>query len=419
MAMDLITGSRPLSKGRPGISRKFFLLLPALLLMGAIACGTDRADENPAQFSDFEFDGETLTWAPPWDAGDTRIISLTTSLEPSPALREKLEMEMRPHESYSGVALPDVTGPQTNSPGMVRIHSAGSDGTTAEFVVALEELLAQLEPEMSAEPGYDGPGFGDFSPMLGLLGQLDLNADFGIDNTGATTGVTNMDEIATNIGEFVDSMLALASFGGEEPLTPEDRAKLSKFLAEFPETEAAQFMSDTALNVASGNMFLMRTGQYTLGEPVVVTGHVPTAFGFVTPGHASYELKDISDESLTVQVEVTPADVDVLALAEKYADELAGILGEDSDELTDSLAELGMDERAIIDAITSMIFESYTVDLTIDPDTGWVTAAEWDVTLQVSEELEALIPDEEMPEFETDVNLSEFGATMHIRATFE
>lgn len=412
MVLELISNSRTLQSVRSLRSARFLLPLLSIALISAVACGTDRASSEPAA-AEFQVAGDTLTWAPPWQAGDSRTITIENSTEFNPALQEQFDTLQ-----LLGDTGTDFMNQPATVAGTVSILSTGSDGTKAEFDIAFQELLDQMmSSEMIGEPGFGDSDFEQFTAVMGLIDQIDLGVDFGIDSTGAPTGVTNMAELATTVSEFIDSALKLASFAGESPLDIEDQEKLNSVLMALPDTETARFASETVLNAATANLFLMRSGEYTLGQPVAIAGSVPTAFGFETEGHASYELTDLSAGSATMRVEVSPGEADVLSLVKQYAVEIAQLLDEDVSDLTDGIDELEPDERSIATALTSILFNPYTVTLTLDTATGWVTAAEWSIVLALPEGFEDLIPEEER-DFD-DFDLTDFSVTLHMQATFE
>lgn len=394
----------------PGV--RLLLPLLSIALISAVACGTDGGNSEPAA-AEFQIQGDTLTWAPPWHSGDSRTVTAESSTEFSPALQEQFDaMQM-----LGGTGADLLNQPATVI-GTISVLSADSGGAKAEFDIALQELIEQaMDSDLMSEPGLADSDFEQFTAVMGLLDQLDLGVKFGIDSTGALTGVTNMDELATTVREFIDSVLTLATFAGESPLEPEDREKLNNVLAALPDTETARFASDAALNVGTANLFLMRSGVYAVGQPVAIAGNVPTAYGFETEGHATYELTDISNGAATMRIEVSPGEVDVLAMVQQYAVEIASLIGEDASELTDSIADLEPDERSLATALTGILFDPYTVMLTIDTTTGWVTTAEWSIVLALPEGFEDLIPEEDR-DFD-GFDLSDFVVTLHMRATFD
>jgi hypothetical protein len=301
--------------------------------------------------------------------------------------------------------------------GTVSILSTDSDGTKAEFDITYQEMIdTMMSSRLMTEPGGGDSEFGQFTAVLSLIDQLDLGIEFGVDDTGALTGVTNMDELATIVRKFIDSIMAFAAFSGGSPFDPDDREMLNSLLTALPDTETARFVSDAALDAASANLFLMSTGEYVLGQPVAIAGNVPAAFEFETDGHATYELTDISNGAATVRVEVSPVESDILTLVEQFAVEIAPLIGEDAIKVADGIAELESDERSIVGALSGILFNPYNVMLTIDTATGWVTAAEWSIEIALPESFEDLIPEEER-NFD-GFALFDFAMTMNMRSTF-
>ncbi len=392
-------------------SSRLILALSSVLLIAAVACGTDRSEDGVGAAS-FQVEGETLTWSPPWEEGDSRVITVTGSAKFNPELQSMFDTAQA-----LGGGVPDFESEQTSSTGTVSILSKNSNGATGELDVSIEEIINQLELQTLEQPGFGEADFGQFTAMLGLVNQLDLGVEFGIDGSGALTGVTNLDELAETVRRLADSMTRLAALAGEEIIDADDIEKLNTALAELPDTEAAQIAADSMLNAATANLFLMRAGEYTVGQPVVVAGKTPTAFGFATDGTFSYELTDISNGTATVQVVVTPGEIDVLALGERLAIEVASALGEDAGKVTDGIAELEPDERSMLALLSSVIFEPYTVMLTLDADTGWVTAADWSIELALPEGFEDLIPEEDR-DFD-GINPADFAVTLNASATFD
>lgn len=392
---------------------QFFLAILAAVLITAVACGTDRAGgDNGVAASSFQVEGDTLTWAPPWEAGDTRTVNITSSFELSAAAQEFLDSVDERHGDAH-----ELPGEQSSTVGTISIISTGSNGSTGELNIAIEELIAQLDSQGLEQPGFGEADLSQLTSLLGLTDLLDLGVEFGIGADGSLTGVTNLEELAATVNEFVDSFLKLRAFAGEGTVPDEGIQELRTLLEELPKTEAAKLAADSGLNLVTANLFLMRSGDYTVGQPVDILGKTPTIIGLTTDGRLSYELTGISDGTATVQVQVVPGDVDLIALMEQLAVELAAVVGEDAGKITEGLAELEADERSQIEALSGVLFNPYTVTLTLDADTGWVTGADWSFEFSFPEGFEELI-DEEDRDFE-DFELTDLGATVNVSATFE
>lgn len=391
-------------------SPRLILAVLAALLITAVACGTDRpGDGNGVAASSFQVEGDTLTWAPPWEQGDARTVTVTSSVELNPATMHLFEMdntEGRPESEFSTE--------KTMTVGRVSIISKNSDGAVGEFNIAMEELMSQLQAQRAELSGFGEADFGQFTSLLAIADQLDLGVEFGIDSNGALTGVTNLPELAATINEFADSLLKLAAFADDDEFLPADQLQeLKTLLEEFPKTAAAKLAADSALNAATANMFLMRAGNYTVGQPVIVSGKTPTFIGLATDGTFSYELTDISNGTATVQVLVSPGEIDLFELLQQLAVEVATVVGEDGSKTLEEFASATPDERSMFTAISSLIFNPYTVTLTLDAETGWVTSAEWSIELSLPEGFEDLLADDE------DGDLAGIGATANVRASFE
>jgi hypothetical protein len=421
MAIELSSNSQTYLSFRRLRSARILLPLLSIALLAFVACGTDNENEDAvadaAPAAPIVVNGDTLTWSPPWQAGDTRSVTTEASTEFSPAIQQQFESSQQLGMSLDQ-ELQGMLDQQSANVGTVSFISADSSGAKAKLDIAFQELLDQMmSNELLEEPG---PGDSDsemFSAMMGLVDQIDLGMEFDLDNSGAHSGVTNLAELSETASGFIDSVMALAALAGEETIDPDDRAKMDDLLAALPDTEAAQVLADMVLNMSTANMFLMRSGEYTVGQPVAFAGTVPTTFGFETEGHAIYELTDVLDGTATVEVEVSPAEVDVLALVEQYAAEIAVIVDEDISELTDSITGLEPDERSMAELLAGVLFNPYTVMLTLDSSTGWVTAASWDLELALPEGFEELIPEEERG-FEEFFDLSDFGVTISMSSTF-
>lgn len=397
-----------------GNSGRVLLALFSVLLVAALACGTDRGSAAPA----FQAEGETLSWSPQWDEGDERVITSTSSMEFNDALLAQLEAAQAPGATLSESGLGEE---QSATSGTVTIISKDSDGSTARFDVSIEELIRQIQGQSLEQPGFGEADLEGFTAIMGLLGNIDLGVEFEIGNSGAVVGVTNTDELVETVQDIFDSFLRLAALAGDDTISPEDRQKFEDALDALPDTELARVFGEIGLHSATANMFLMRSGEYTVGQPVVVTGTAPTFIGVNTDGAMTYEVTDISDDTVTVDVLVSPAEFDVLAMVERLAAEVETLIGEDADGVSQKLADLDADERAMIEALTPILFEPYTVTLTIDAATGWVTAADWSVELSLPEGFEDLIPEEDR-DFEDDLGefeLSDFGVILNTSATFE
>ncbi len=395
-------------------SPRIMLALLATLLVTAVACGTDRADgDSDFAAGSFQVEGDTLTWAPPWDEGDTRTINVTTSTE----LNAGAESFLDTIEEHGGER-PELPRDQTVTLGSVSIIDAGSSGATGEINFSIEDLVGQLQEQSFEQPGFGDADFGQLSSMMGLIDQLDLGVEFGIDGNGAITGVTNLDDLAEEINGLADSLLRLAAFAGEDAFPGEDLERLRTLLDELPKTDAAQLVADSGINAATANMFLMRAGEYTIGQPVVVSGQTPTIIGLATDGAFTYELTGIADGAATVEVLVSPGEVDLLALMEQVIAELAPIIGDDTDDALEEFNDMDADEREQFTAITGIVFNPYTVTLTLDAETGWVTAADWSFDLSLPEGFEDLLDDDDLVDLD-GISLADIGATVNVSATFE
>ncbi len=389
------------------------LLLPALaiFLLAAVACGTDRGNGDAAAAS-LQVDGETVTWSPPWTEGDARTIDVTSSIELNDAA-QKLLASM---EALG--AAPEIPPEQSSTIGTVTFISADSDGATGEFAISMDDLTTLLETQTFEQPGFGEADLDQLSAFIGLAGQLDLGVEFGIDSNGLLTGVTNLSELADEVSEFAASLARLAALSGEELAQDEDFEMLEQALAALPDTETAQLAADSAINLATANLFIMRAGEYELGQPVVVAGKTPTFIGLATDGTFTYELKEISSNAAMVQVTVTPGDIDVLALVERLAREVAEVTGEDSDPVTHELETMTAVERSQFEALAGIIFTPYTVVLTIDSETGWVTSAAASVDLALPEGFDDLVEDGDARSLD-GVSIMELGVTLNAVATFE
>ncbi len=400
---------------RPSIlqSPRLLLAIFSALLITAIACGTDRAeDDNGVAASSFQVDGDTLTWAPPWEEGDTRTVSITSSVELSAAAQSFLD-----RVEESGGEVPEIALDQSSTVGTISIASKDSSGSTGVFDLAVEELVAQMQEQTFEQPGFGEADLSQLTSFIGLADQLDLAVEFGIDGNGSVTGVTNLAELAETVNEFIDPLLRFAALAQDDSIPMDDIEQLRTLLEELPETEAAQLAADSALNAATANLFLMRAGEYTTGQPVVVSGMTPTIIGFATEGTLSYELTEISNGAATVEVLVSPGGVDLVALIQRVTTELTELLGDEADDAIDEITNMGPDERSQIELVAGMVFEPYTVTLTLDTSTGWVTAADWTIDLSLPEGFEDLIEDDD---HDLDgIDLEELGATVSVSATFE
>ncbi len=395
-------------------SPRFMLALLAALLITAVACGTDRdGNGDGVAASSFQIDGDSLTWAPPWDEGDARSVTVTSSVDINAAAQDFFD-----RIEESGGEAPRIPGNQTSTVGTIEFISTGSTGATGELIVSIEELMSQLENQTLEQPGFGEADFSQFTSLLSLTDQLDLGVEFGIDNNGAISGVTNREELAETIDGFVDSLLSLAAFAGDDfPIHENDEQDIRDVLAELPDLETFQLLTDTGLVVSTANLFLMRSGEYTIGQPVIVSGNAPSTFGLATTGTISYELTSISDGTATVEAIVSPGEVDLLALIERLSAEIATLVDGDVGGLSENIAGLEPDESSMFELLSDMIFDPYTVTLTLDANTGWVMAADWAVELSFPEGFEDLITEEDR-----DLDglvLADFGATVNVSATFE
>ena len=383
----------------------------SVLAITAVACGTDRGAEGAA--APFQVDGDTLIWSPPWEEGDSRTVTVIASTEPNDALK------MLTSAPDSDIAQLDEE--QSGTTGTVTIVSTGSDGSTVRFDFSIEELIRQLEDQTLEQPGFGESDLSQFTGIVGLLGNIDLGVEFGVDNLGAVTGVTNTEELIETVRSLFNSLLRFAALAGEDAITAEDRQKFEDALDAAPETELVRVLGELGLNTATANMFLMRSGEYTVGQPVVLNGRTATFFGLETEGSSSYEVTEIGADTVTVEVMVSPTEFDVMAMFERLTLELASLAGEDTEEITEDFADLEPDERAIVDALLPLLFEPYTVTLTLDSETGWVTNADWSVDLALPEGLEDLVPEEDR-EFDdefADLQLSDLEMTLRMSAVFE
>jgi hypothetical protein len=388
---------------------RYLLPLLAILLIAVVA-GSGRDDDTSAAAAEYSVDGDTLTWSPPWQQGDARTVTVTTSMELSPAL----QAEANSSDSVGG-GLTSISDGQTTTVGTVTVTSASDTGSTAELVIAMQSLFDQLQQEMSGSPDAEDTNAGMAGAALSFVSQLDLGIDFDVDNSGAITGVTNLEELAAEVKSLVDIFVKFSSLSEGDAITPETVTKIETAFAELPKTVAAQTVAKAVVEGATGNLFLMRSGEYSVGQPVAVAGST-SILGLQTNGNTTYEVTGITGEAITVQVKVTPGDVDILAMAEQFANEIAPILGEDPATLTDKIAELDATQRDSASAFSSILFGPYTVTLTLDPQTGWVTAADWDVTFTATEALLAGSGGHE--EDMIGVNPSDMWVTMHFHSEF-
>lgn len=395
-------------------SSQLILAILGTLLVTAVACGTDRAGENnEVAASSFQVEGDTLTWVPPWDEGDARKISVTSSVEFSDEWQRLMELS-EGDDDFSFLT------DQSSTVGTISILSKNGNGSTGEFNISIQELIAQLDNQEFEQPGFGEADFGQLTSLMGLADQLDLGVEFGIGADGSLSGVTNLEELAETVSELVDSLLLFAAFAGDdedEMIPEEDVQKIKSLLEDLPKTDAAKLAADSGLNLVTANLFLMRSGDYSVGEQVDVFGNTPSILGISTDGKLSYVLTDISNGTATVQVSVLPGDIDLLGLMQAAVDELAGVVGEDASEIAEKIADLTAQERSQVEAISSIAFTPYTVTLTLDVETGWVTAADWSVELSLPENFEELL-DEDDRDFE-DFDLSDLNVTITSNAKFE
>ena len=393
-----------------GLTVRILLPFFSLLLLAAVAgCGSDDAGAASAA-SEFSIDGDTLTWAPPWEEGDARTVTVTSAIELSPALKAEAESS----DSVGG-GFASVADEQETTLGTVTIRSVSEPGSKAELVLAVESLLEQLLSEVANAPDSSEDAAGMANLAMGFLSQLDLGVDFDVDGSGAITGVTNLEELATEVKSLIDIATRFISLSEGEGIDAETIEKIDTAFAELPKTNAAQTVARSMVEGATGNLFLMRSGEYKVGQPVAVAGST-SVFGLNTDGNTTYEVTSITSDAVTVLVKVTPGDVDILAMVEQFANEIAQIIGEDSTDFTAEIAELGTTERDAISAVTDILFAPYTVTLTLDPETGWVTSADWNVTLTATE---SLLSGHRGDDSSLDgVDPADLWVTMHMHADF-
>ena len=366
-----------------GLPVRYFLPLFvfALLLIASVAaCGSDDGGSEAAA-SEFGIDGDTLTWAPPWEEGDARTVTVTSAIELSPALKAEAESS----DSVGG-GFDSVADEQETTLGTVTIRSVSEPGSKAELVLAVESLLEQLLSQVANAPDSNGDAAGMATLAMGFISQLDLGIDFDVDGSGAITRVTNLEELAAEVKTLVDLVVKFAALSEGEGMDPATLGKINSAFAELPNTAAAQVVAKSMVEGATANLFLMRSGEYKVGQPVAFAGST-SVFGLNTDGNTTYEVTNITSDAVTLLVKVTPGDVDILAMVEQFANEISPIIGEDSTDFIAEITELGTTERDSVSAVTDILFAPYTVTLTLDPETGWVTSADWNVTLTATESL--------------------------------
>lgn len=404
--------SRRTFKWRTQSSRIFIGLL-SMLLIAAVACGTDRGGDGVAAGS-FQVEDESVTWSPPWEEGDARSVHIESSIEFSEAINAFID-DIEPLYGVNS----DAQGQRSTTTGTVSIVSVGSTGSTGQFDVDLAEVLRQLNGESTDQFGADEADI-QFDAMASLFRNLDLGVEFDIGTDGGVFGVSNLEELAETVRELFDSLRRFAALAGDDDVSSDDMEMIERALDELPDTQIAQTAADTGINLALANMFLMRAGEFELGETVVATGLTQTMFGMNTQGVMRYTLTDISDDTLTVEVEVEPGEVDLTEVLDSALEELAPIFG---DEIYDDIgdpSEGSERELAQGDALFGVLLQPYTVTLTLDAETGWVTAADWSVELRLPEGFEDLAANEHGEvENLNGFELEDFAITVNTRATFE
>jgi hypothetical protein len=389
---------------------RYLLPLAALLLVAAVVgCGSDN-DGAQAAAAEFSVDGDMLTWSPPWQTVDARTVTVTSSIELSPVLQAKASQD----DSDAG-GLASLVDQQATTVGTVTIKSVGDNGSKAELAIAFQDLLNKLQQQMAGTTDSFNANAGMAEAALGFINQLDLGVDFGVDGSGAITSVTNLEELAAEVKTLVNLAVKFAALSEGDGIDPATIEKIDTAFAELPKTNAAQTVAKSMVQGATGNLFLMRSGEYKVGQPVAVAGST-SMFGLQTDGNTTYEVTGITNDVVTVVVKVTPCEVDMLAMAEQFANEIAPIIGEDPSKLTDKIAELDSSELGMISALSEILFAPYTVTLTLDSQTGWVKAADWDVTFTATEALLAG-PGDDDSHFD-GVNPSDLWVTMHLHSDF-
>jgi hypothetical protein len=356
-------------------------LLAAVALMAVTACGIDLSGNDDAAAAPVQVNGDTLTWNTPWQAGDARQVSTTSEIQFSQALREQFYGALRLGEDSPQGLPEDFEPPRQEFSGIVTFTSADSDGAVAEFDASLEELIAQLQ-----SMGVDSEEMEMMNAAVDLASQLDLAVRFNVGSNGAVTEVTNLDQLAGEIEDMIDSLSVLARLQGGSDEEYSELIDLAKILlTELPQMELVQQLAVSGVQVASGNMFLMRPGEYTVGQPVAVAGQFPTAFGLVGPGSATYELTEISDGSANVRVSISPTEYDIVTDIQEALALIVPLYGEDTDGVLEQFQDFREQEQQRLNDATDLLFQPYTVDLTIDTETGWVTAVSWSFEVSIAD----------------------------------
>jgi hypothetical protein len=382
------------------------IIIAPLLLIAFAACGSD----DPAEARSVQVNGDKLTWSPPWQAGDARSVTLETDTQLSPALQEQLDA--------LAADVPDLQtqleDAQSQSlTGTVTFVSVSDNGTVAEYAVPLDAIMDQI-----TDAGLDSENAQMISAMAGLFGQLDLAVEIGIDSSGAVTGVTNLDELTATLSDFMGSLMDLAALSGEDAMDAEERAQMELFLEQLPNSILVQDLAKSAVQMATGQMFLMREGEYTVGQPVIVNQSAPSTFGLLSQSKVTYLLTSVDGGTATMDVTVAPEGLDLVQLLISAIKDFAGMAGEDPDDAVDGLDSIPVEAQPVIDDLTAMFFQPYTVTLTIDTETGWVTSASWGAELSVPQSI--IDQFESVSEFggTPELSLSDISATMLITSTF-
>ena len=359
---------------------RFLLSATAATIILSAACGgssptplpptatAPAATSTPESLPLLSVDEGIFTWSPQWQPGDARAISVQALVG-----EVKVDTEGLSEEAQAG--LDQFTlGLENFGKTMAMLRVGDSHFTVTE--VTPDGAVGDLRISTLVPPGdFQGiAGYMDAPEFLAELQPREVTARIRVDRYGEVTGIVNIDEVAGQLVQLASDLEA--SRLGEAP-PQEDMDTFIRLL----QTESGKDSVQALVEAKAGHLFLLRPGEYRVGETVETTLDMPTSVGQVIPANAKYVLTGVTDGIAHIDVTLTPSPEGLYRAYEQMAAETSEVTGEPSDPFPAIDSEEGQQGVALF----SRLLSPYTVKLQVDTATGWITSAEWTETFPLSQ----------------------------------
>lgn len=345
----------------------------ALLLA---ACDVDSPDEGEKQ----DVEQDSFQWNAPWRAGESRSVNITHEVTGGDLLadgltdeeRENLDLLILINGLFGGGRVMGQVGESR-----LTVIELESDGSTIEFQILPVPIDSILNPETFLTDEFRTY----FASNTGFTARMSVGPSGSIEQVQIT------DDLLSDVTDadifFSEIMVPgpLRSPGLLQPGADE--------YARLMETESGLDLIEALVETRAGGLFLIRPGEYVVGEKVRVERPVPqmipqfmTGVGpdLMFPADVEYRLNAISDGIAYFDISISKTLNGVYEVYRSSEDAVATAL-----EYEFSIPE--EDDEEFRDYLVSYLASSETklIHLQVDIATGWPLSAEWTESYNYSE----------------------------------